>query len=443
MTASLRDRAADLRARVHVPRWTVRLRLTLLYGGLFLIAGVGLLAITFLLIQGSRESSLLVTRAPNGAVKIGLGGEPGGVVIGTQQAPSVRGPFPINPAGVPTPQQLKGLVGRQHAAQLHQLLMKSGIALGVMSVLSVWLGWLVAGRVLRPLQTMTAAVRSMSAADLHQRLAMGGPSDELKDLGDTFDDLLDRLEAAFEAQRQFVANASHELRTPLARQRTIGEVALRDPTPTIESLRASCERVLAAGEQQERLIEALLTLARGDRGIDRRMPVDLAIVAGELLEARQGEAEDRGLRVSAALGPAPMSGDPGLVERLVANLVDNAMRHNLRDGTVEVVTWVKGDRAVLSVTNTGPLIPQGQVERLFEPFRRLGANRTDHSDGFGLGLSIVRAIGTAHSATLDVRARSGGGLAVEVAFPVGGPTRNLESDEPRAPTRTFEQDLAG
>jgi signal transduction histidine kinase len=286
-----------------------------------------------------------------------------------------------------------------------------------MTVLSIWLGWLVAGRVLRPLQTMTATVKTMSADNLHERLAVQGPRDELKDLGDTFDGLLDRLEASFEAQRQFVANASHELRTPLARQRTLGEVALRDPRPTIESLRASHERVLAAGEQQEELIDALLTLAQGERGLDRRDPIDLGAIVGHVLEVRAEEAREHGVTVERALHAAPASGDPYLVERLVANLVGNAIRHNVAGGRIDVVTRIDQGRPRLSVANTGPIVPPNEVDRLFQPFRRLGVDRTGHGEGFGLGLSIVRAIATAHGADVAARARPGGGLEVVIEFP--------------------------
>jgi signal transduction histidine kinase len=415
----LGDRSNGLRSRLHLPRGTVRLRLTLLYGGLLLLAGVALLAITYVLVRHSKESQLFIQQKNGGAVVVRVGGAPGTVTIGQVKGSSGSAtlPPPGKPIGVRMPDQLRDLAVRQRTAQLHQLLVQSAIALGVMTVFAIWLGWLVAGRVLRPLQTMTATVRTMSAANLRERLAMTGPADELKDLGDTFDGLLDRLESSFEAQRQFVANASHELRTPLARQRTIGEVALRDPQPTIESLRSSQERMLAAGEQQEQLIDALLTLARGERSLDRREPVDLAAVAGEVLSARRPDAERRGLQVDASLGPATISGDANLVERLLANLVDNAVRHNSAGGRVEVVTGIREGRAVLFVANTGPVMARDEIEWVFEPFRRLGRDRTGHGEGFGLGLSIVQAIVTAHGATIAAQPRPGGGLEVEVAFP--------------------------
>jgi signal transduction histidine kinase len=261
------------------------------------------------------------------------------------------------------------------------------------------------------------ATLAVSASNLHARLALAGPDDEIKELGSTFDGLPGRLEAAFEAQRRFVANASHELRTPLARQRTLLEVALGDPDATIDSLRASYARVLAAVEQQERLIEALLTLARSERGLERREPVDLAVVTDEVLLTRRPEVQRRGLHVDAALSRAPTMGDPHLVERLVANLVDNAVRHNEAAGRITVVTETRAGHAVLAVANGGPVIPAAAVERLFQPFQRLGAERTAQRDGLGLGLSIIQAIATAHGAALTAHAQPDGGLAIEVRFP--------------------------
>jgi signal transduction histidine kinase len=264
---------------------------------------------------------------------------------------------------------------------------------------------------------MTADVREISATNLHRRLTRHGPDDELNDLGNTFNDLLGRLERSFEAQRQFVANASHELRTPLARQRTLIQVALDDRDVTVDSLRTTFERVLVAGGQQEKLVDALLTLARGERGLEHREPVDVAVVANDVLQMRRAEVEGSRLRLDTRLGAAPITGDPRLLERLVMNLVDNALRYNAAHGWIEVTTATKARSAVLRVTNSGSVVPPAQVDRLFQPFQRLGADRTRSGDGWGLGLSIVRAIASAHDAAVVVRARPEGGLDVEISFP--------------------------
>ena len=268
-----------------------------------------------------------------------------------------------------------------------------------------------------PLRTITATAREISATSLDRRLTLQGPDDELKELGDTFDGLLARLGASFESQRRFIANASHELRTPLALQRTLLQLAQSDPDPTVDSLREVYDGVLGATYQQERLIDALLTLARGQLGLDRRGALDLADVAGEALAGRASEAAGRDVRLIAALEPAPTEGDQHLVQRLVANLVDNALRYNAPAGYVEVVTGPTAGGVLLSVTNTGPPVPADRLDRLFQPFQRLGAERTGRDGGLGLGLSIVQAIAAAHGATLCAGPRTGGGLQISVVFP--------------------------
>jgi len=280
-----------------------------------------------------------------------------------------------------------------------------------------------AGRALRPLRTITAAAQRISASSLNERLALDGPDDEIKELGDTFDGLLARLEASFRSQRQFVANASHELRTPLGRQRLVSQLALNDPAATIESLRRAHERVLASGAEQEQLIEALLTLARGQAGLDRQEPFDLAGVSGQVLHGRRAEASYLGLDLRTAACPAPLTGDPRLAERMVANLVDNALRHNQAGGWIEVTTGTGAGHAFLTVANTGPQIPPTEADRPLQPFRRLGADRTGQGRGLGLGLSIVQAIADAHGAALTALPRPGGGLRVEVTFPALAPSR--------------------
>ena len=404
---------------LRLPRRTVRLRLTLVYGGLFLLSGAGLLTITYFLV--ARHLPV----GPFTQTSVGLGSpsaQPRGTVF--FQAGTGTCHFTANPLASVTQAaaQAQQCLSQQRASELNQLLTESGVALAIMAVVSIGLGWLVAGRVLGKLRTITAAAKSISASSLHARLALVGPDDELKELGDTFDGLLARLEAAFGAQRQFVANASHELRTPLARQRTLIEVALADPDPSIGALQDVCRRVLVTGEQQERLIEALLTLARTQRGLDRREPVDLAALTGEIVLARRPEAELRGLTMTTSLGPAPALGDARLAERLVANLVDNALRHNVPHGAVQVSTATWAGHAVLSVSNTGPAVAPEHLARLFQPFQRGGADRTGIRDGLGLGLSIVAAIAEAHGAWLQANSLPGGGLTIQAGFPQAPPS---------------------
>jgi signal transduction histidine kinase len=365
---------------------TLRTQLALLYAGAFVVLGVALLAVTGLLVgRGSTSAS-------------------GGT---SHQSFFAGRHFQVGPA-----------------------LAFAGAALVALAV-----GWLIAGRLLRPLRTITATARDISVSNLNQRLALAGRDDEFSELGETLDGLFGRLEASFESQRHFVANASHELRTPLAAERTLLQVALADPDASAESLRATCVQVLALGDQQERLIDALLTLASSERGVDEWQPLDLAEITGTVLLARQQDAQDRGIRVSATLAAAPATGDPGLAECLVSNLVDNAIRHNLDGGVIDISTTTADGLAILSVTNTGPDIPPAEVGRLFEPFQRLGtervrtADRGGHADaharrqapgqavGYGLGLAIVRAIAGVHNATLAAHARPDGGLTVELSFP--------------------------
>ena len=300
---------------------------------------------------------------------------------------------------------------------LPEVLRYSGIALVVLAVVSVVLGWLVADRALRPLRVITGAARAISASSLHERLSLAGSYDEFRELGDTLNGLFARLEAAFESQRHFVANASHELRTPLAAERAVLQVALADPAANAESLRAACQQVLVLGEQQERLVNALLTLATSQSGLQGREPVDLAEVTARVVADRRAEADRRDVRVDPALAPAAVTGDASLVESLVANLVDNALRHNVAGGHVQVSTGSQAGLVRLSVTNSGPVIPPGEVARLLEPFQQLDGERTRHDGGHGLGLAIVSAAASAHGASLTLLARPEGGIDVTVTFP--------------------------
>ena len=401
------------RLRFRAPR-TVRLRLTLLYVGLFLASAACLLVITYFLVARQLPGTVTLRTSAGGTA-----GTSGTVITGGAGA-GVAACTPPPDGMPPTVAQMNNCVQQTAAGlrndTLDQLLIESGVALGIMAVASVGLGWLMAGRVLSPLRTITAAARRISARSLHQRIGMTGPDDELKELGDTFDQLLGRLDASFRAQRQFVANASHELRTPLARQRTLLEVALRDKQATSASLRTACERALAAGEQQERLIASLLTLARGERGLDRFEPFDLAGIAALITTARRDDARARQLSLVEELRPGIALGDPGLTERLVANLVDNAIRYNVPGGRIEISTGTRAGRPWLTVANTGPVIPPDQLGRLFQPFQRMDPARTAPG-GLGLGLAIVSAVAAAHEAELRAVTRSAGGLAVEILFP--------------------------
>jgi signal transduction histidine kinase len=290
------------------------------------------------------------------------------------------------------------------------------VALAIMSVIAVALGWLVAGRVLRPLQTMTDSIRHISARNVHERLAVTGPRDELKNLADTIDGLLGRLAAALDSHKRFVANAAHELRTPLTLEHALLEESVIDPDATADSFRAQFGQLMVVSEQQARLLESLLVLATSERGLDRRESVDLSGLTGDVLRAAGPAARRRDLTVAAEVRPARVTGDPALVERLVANLVDNAISYNVPDGRVDVATGTERGRSFLSMTNTGPPVPPEMVDQLLSPFQRL--DRTADDDGHhGLGLSIVQSIAAAHSADLTVRARPEGGLAIRVFFP--------------------------
>ncbi len=292
---------------------------------------------------------------------------------------------------------------------------------GLVAVLvALWLAWWIAGRFLRPLRAMNETAQEISATNLHQRLGLEGPEDELGELGRTLNDLFGRLEASFESQRHFVANASHELRTPLAGQRTLLQVALADPDATAEDLRTTCEEALELGEQQERLIDALLTLATSERGVERWEPFDLGEITDTVLLGRREEAERRGISVDASIVAVRALGEPRLVESLVANLVDNALRHNVTGGRVEISTTSAPGRAIVSLSNTGPVVPPSEVERLFQPLQQIGSERVRQTSGHGLGLAIVRAIAQTHGATVTTRARSEGGLEIEVSFPSSG-----------------------
>ncbi len=407
----------DPRPRPGRPRWlrlpgrTARLRLTVLYGGaVFLACGATVVAVTYLFYGqlGNAPHPPVLHRL------IHKGGKVVPIAVVQPAAATIR---------------LTGL--GQLSLDRQQLLIASGIALAVIAVAAAAIGWLIAGRVLRPLRSITAAARRISTSSLHERLALHGPDDELKELADTLDSLFARLEASFDAQRRFAANASHELRTPLTRERTLLQVTLADPAATAGTWQDVSRELLASNAEQERLIEALLTLASSEAGPGEREPADLAAITSIALAAARPAISRLGLHVHASIQPAALDGDPLLVQQLVTNLIDNAVRHNIPGGDIQITTKADHAGAVLSVTSSGPVIPPGEIDRLFQPFQRLGP-RPARRDGHGLGLSIVRAIATAHAATITAQPRPGGGLAINVTFPPSTPPQTRRPHDRRA-----------
>ena len=407
MIPGLLDRLTPARL-VRAPRVTARLRLTLLYGALFLLSGAVLLAVAYVLaahaisitVPGSKPGPASTTAAH----RTGLVRTPSGDNHVVHLAPAQAA-------------DLQAQATQQHDRAIDQLLVGSGLTLAGMTVLALALGWLVAGRVLQPVRAINAAARRIGASNLHERLRLDGPDDEFHELAATLDDLLERLQASFDSQRRFVANASHELRTPLTLDRALLERALRKPGPTQAFWRTTCERLLASSQQQDRLIDALLTLARSEAALDQHEHVDLRALVDRALVSPELGTTGSEPRVHTCLDPALVTGDPRLLERLVRNLLDNAVRHNIPDGHVEVTTKLRDRRAVLIVTNSGPIVPVSELERLLQPFQRAGNDRTSHGDGLGLGLSIVHAITTAHHADLTLTPQPTGGLRIEVSFP--------------------------
>ena len=428
------------RSWLRLPRRTARLRLSLLYGGLFLICGAGLLAITYGLVRSQVPSTVNVRGKPTSS----------STLPHANKKPVPLGHPHNRPAGTaPSPARLVEIADRQKQVDLNGELIWSGVALGIMTLVSLGLGWYIAGRVLRPVRTIARTARTISARNLSERLAFDGPDDEFKELGDTLDQLFARLQAAFDSQRHFVANASHELRTPLTVERSLLQIALSDPNPTIESLLATCQNALLNSEQQQHLIDGLLTLARSEAGLDNREPCDLAQITEHALLTARIDVERLGLTINTTLQPAPVEGNPRLLERLASNLVENAIHHNTPGGHVEITTATRHEHAYLTVTNTGPVVSADEIPRLFQPFQRLNGTRTQHKDGHGLGLSIVQAIATAHNATITTRAQPNGGLAIEITFPrsekprVHAPTSEPHAEQENDPDVSQDATVAG
>ena len=380
-------------------RPSARLRLTATFAGLFLLAGVLLLALTYFLVQQTLPSAsgAFFTQVPNGTLTLPPG-DPG--------------------AGQPSGQTIIRVANQVQQQVLTNLLIESGVALALMALISSLLGWIMAGRVLSPVHQITATARRLSQETLHERIALTGPDDEIKEMADTFDAMLARLDAAFESQQRFVANASHELRTPLATQRALVDVNLADPNASPVQLRATLEKIRDVTDESEHLIKSLLTLAKSERGLQRVAPLDLAEVAKGVVEQRQPNGE-RPTDVTTSLESAPVSGDRALLQRMVGNLVDNALRYNIPGGWISVATGAEGGHAVLRVANSGEKIAAAAAATLFTPFHRLDGDRRADRGGAGLGLSIVRAIATAHRGQATAKPLPDGGLEVVVSLPSG------------------------
>jgi signal transduction histidine kinase len=374
----LRSKHAWHNPRARFPRRTIRVRLSALLCAVFLGSGALLLAVTFAIFQGRTGNTLH-------AVPVGL---------------QTR----------ITPVRSDG----------HQLLVASGIALAIMAGVSLALGWLVAGRFLRPLRTITTTTKDISATNLDERLHLTGPDDELKELADTFDQLLDRLQRSFAFERQFVANASHELRTPLAAMRTSLDVAMAKPEPLPAHVITLADRLRRQLDHIDRLLESFLTLAHSQHGpLGNESSVSLAQLAQLALERHADTISAMGIDVQQQARPdAWVTGSETLLSRVVGNLIDNAISHNQPDGWVRIATAVQDKRAQLIVENSGPLIDPEEVIHLTQPFRRIGTERTGSDDGFGLGLAIVSSIAEVHRGTLDLEALTGGGLRVTITLPL-------------------------
>jgi len=480
---------------LHLPGRTVRVRLTVLYGGLFLLSGAFLLAITYALVAGQRINTAfqisgalrgnlrLVPAGPQaqylvrpgglpasaaaalrrllGQIASGSGhvtskgaGIPPGVtsvtsvtslpsvttVTSLPSVTSVTGPPGItNVSSLPSVTSVSALpgsgghivaaqgpqfVGFQATLptpdQLHALLILCAIALAIMAVVSIGLGWLVAGRALSPIREMTSNARHISAENLHERLGVQGPTDELKDLGDTIDDLLARLETAFEAQKRFVANASHELRTPLTMMRTSVDVAVGKAQPPAE-VRVLAGKVGEGLDEADRILEGLLLLARAQRGaLGDLTAISLPALVESAIAADQAEITRKSLTVENQLVPATIMGNEVLLALMVANVIDNAVRHNVDGGAVHISNEFDGVGARLVIENGGEVLGENEVQLLGEPFQRIGAERLASGHGAGLGLSIVSAIAAAHGGALRLTARPEGGLSVVIELPVAG-----------------------
>jgi len=387
----------------HRSRRSLRVRVALACWGVFVIAGVPLLAITVGLWQGTTSGA--------------EGSSSSGAAPGQTAAPgrSTAGGLPPNGSGPHQP-----VSAAQHTFDLHQLIVVSVIALVIMAIPAIAAGWLVAGRLLRPLQAMTTAARNISATNLHERLNLGGPDDELKQLGDTFDDLLGRLDQSFQSQGQFVANASHELRTPHATMRVWLDVALGKPGPVPPHLMDLGGRLRHELDHVDRLLDGLLVLARAQQrpATDSlTLPLDDLVSAATAQRAALISGKDLDVRHEEC-PRAEVTGNETLLARMVGNVVDNAIAHNATGGWVRIRTGVAGASARLVAENGGPVLDEHDVQALTQPFRRLGTERTGSGQGSGLGLSIVAAVAEMHGGRLELHALTEGGFQVLIELPL-------------------------
>jgi signal transduction histidine kinase len=409
------EAAGDARQK---PGLTIRLKLTLFYGLLFLLGGIVLISANYYMVRNGLSIAPEKARA---AVEQQFG-LPAGSLDSHGPGLNPWDPRPVgvnvNGVTVPIPRLVQEAQNRLRAEALRQLWVRSLIALAIMVVVVFALAWLLAERMLRPLQAITDTARRLSGSTLHERINLKGPRDELKELADTFDGMLGRLDTAFTAQREFVANASHELRTPLTIIRTEVDVAMSDPDLSKEDLQETATAITEAVDRSEGLIDGLLVLASADAdGRPVMTDLDLADIAENEVDTASAEAEALNLQLDLDLQPAPIEGDRALIQRLVGNLVENSIRHNVPDGWFSVRTRTEGDKALLTVANSGALLSQEDLERLFDRFYRPDKSRSRKTGGFGLGLSIVKSVVTAHGGDVHLAGLAEGGLEVTVTLP--------------------------
>lgn len=407
---------------------SVRMRLTLTYCGSFALIGTALLALAYFLIRDSLRhqfSDKWRSSMRGGSKHIPL---PYPARLPTYGSGRQHNHVPLGPLSQGDPvARARHFADHLYSALLAQTGLYLMAALVAVVLLALAVGWWVAGRALSPVHRMTATARRVSWHNLHERIALRGPHDEMKELADTFDALLDRLESAFTSQRRFVANAAHELRTPLTIQRAAIQIGLGDAEVSAAELAEVRDELLDANRRSERLIDGLLALARSDRGLHTHEPVPVRKIVAEVVDRFTAEAEARQVKIDVATRPLTVLGDAVLVEQLVTNLVQNAIRHNVPGGLVEVTT----DRACgVQVSNTGPIVPPEELAGLFEPFRRLGQDRLHHREGAGLGLSIVASITQAHGGRILARANPSGGLTIAIHLPVAGRAASGDGSEP-------------